>query len=158
MNKDSYWTWLRFFAVVLIVVSPLGAVEDMISIWKSFPPEIFRKVWEAYPLYTFSILLISLGSIFLTAYGLKVGFILWNKASTGKSEAQKYLILRLGINYILILFSVIIVETSLAPEDRQSNFSNFGETVVQPLFSETVFFTVWWLYFVKSKLVKSIYG
>ena len=62
------------------------------------------------------------------------------------------------INYILILFSVIIVETYLAPEDRQSNFENFGGTVVQPLLSETVFFTVWWLYFVKSKLVKGIYG
>jgi hypothetical protein len=53
---------------------------------------------------------------------------------------------------------VAVVETTLSSEDKKSIFADYGSMVIAPLISETVFFVIWWLYFLKSKRVKEIYG
>ena len=105
-----------------------------------------------------SVCLNSAGIIFIMAYGVRVGSILWKEAPTGKSEAQRYLLLRLGVHLALIVITVAVVETTLSSEDKKSIFADYGSLVIAPLISETVFFVIWWLYLLKSKRVKEIYG
>lgn len=156
--KDSYWTWLRFFSVILIVLSPLGAIKDLLSVWQSFPPQVLREFWGVFPLFTVCIFLLNIATIFIAAYGIRVGFILWRLAPSGKSESQRYLILRLGLNLGLLLMMFMVVDATMPDAARKVYFENLGDGVVSSITSEIVFFTVWWLYFMKSKRVKATYG
>ena len=156
--KTPYWTWLRFFALILLALSPIASINDLISSWRIFPPDVLRKVWEVYPAFAASVCLNSAGIVFIVAYGIRVGSILWKVGPSGKSEAQRYLLLRLGVNLALIFISVAVVETTLSSEDKKSIFADYGSMVIAPLISETVFFVIWWLYFLKSKRVKETYG
>lgn len=156
--KDSYWTWLRFFSVILIALSPLGAMSDLLSLWQKFSPQILREIWGVFPLFTVCIFLLNVATIFIAAYGIRVGLMLWRSAPGGKSEAQRYLILRLGLNLSLVLLMFIAVDATMPESAKKVYFENVGSDVIGSITGEIVFFIFWWLYLLKSKRVKKIYG
>ena len=156
--KDSYWTWLRFFSVILIALSPLGAIRDLLSLWQNFPPQVLREFWGVFPIFTICIFLLNVATIFIAAYGIRVGLSLWRLAPGGKSEAQRYLILRLGLNLCLVFMMFIVVDTTMPESAKKVYFENVSGDVTGSITGEIVFFIFWWLYLVNSKRVKKIYG
>lgn len=149
---------MRCFSVILIALAPLGAAKDLLSVWQSFPPNVLREFWGVFPLFTVCILLLNIATIFITAYGIRVGLILWRLAPSGKSEAQRYLILRLGLNLGLLLLMFMVADVTMPEAAKRVYFENVGGEVTGSITSEIVFFIIWWLYFIKSRRVKATYG
>lgn len=140
--------WLVFFCVGLTILSPLFSLGQMVSGWEEAEPAFSRfptiksvLIWE------------NLGSIAILIYGFIVGCMIWSGSPQGRNIARRFLLIRL-FGFIGVEVVALLIMGDLPSEVVAAGIGG----VVGALFREGVYFTIWWLYFKKSKRVRNTYG
>jgi len=140
--------WLVFFCIGLTILGPLFSLGQMVSGWEQAQPAFSRfptiksvLIWE------------NLGSSALLIYGFIVGCMIWSGSPQGRHIARRFLLIRL-FGFIGVELVALLMMSSLPSEVVAGGIGG----VVGALFREGVYFTIWWLYFKKSKRVRNTYG
>lgn len=147
-NLKGVGGWLLFFCITLTILGPLSGISYLYNNWYLTQSSIIELV----PGLKFSIWLGSISICSLVIYGVFIGVKIWNGIENGKSLALKYLKIKLTtiVTLEIITLLMLISESSI--------MSIFIELTLMVIFSEIVFFGVWYSYFKKSKRVKNTYA
>lgn len=146
-NLKGVGGWLLFFCITLTILGPLSGISYLYNNWYLAQSSIFELV----PGLELSIWLGSISICTLVIYGIIIGVKIWNGIENGKSLALKYLKIKLTtvVTLEIITLLMLISESSI--------MSIFIELTLMVIFSELVFFGVWFSYFKKSQRVKNTY-
>lgn len=139
--------WLLFFCIILTIISPLLTISQLASGWQEVKP-VFNK----FPSIKTAMIWESIGILALGVYGFIVGCIIWNGSLKGRVIAKGFLLVRL-LGFIAIEILAFAILSDLPPEIIIEAVRYYFYAVLR----EIVFFSIWWLYFQKSKRVKNTY-
>lgn len=147
-NLKGVKGWLLFFCITLTILGPLYGISYLYNNWSMTQTSIIELV----PGLELSFWLGNFAISALMIYGIFVGVKIWNGIENGKSLALKYLKVK------LITIVSLEVITLLMLIGESSMITIFIELTLIVIFSELVFFGVWYSYFKKSKRVKNTYA
>jgi len=142
--------WLGFFCFMITIIAPIFGFIVLVTDWAS----VSDIVLETYPGIATGMLLESIGRIIIIIWGVVVGITLWQRVPNADKKAINYFKVRLILWFALEMVVAFIIIS----EDISSDFvaSTFG-FAVGSIFSELVFFIIWYSYFKKSKRVKNTF-
>ena len=142
--------WLLFFCFGLTILGPLITLWQMVRGW-----ELAEPAFSSLPSIKAVLILENLGLSAIVIYGVVVGVIISGGSSQGRAIARRFLLVRLSMVFGMTVISLSI----LLMGDLPSGVTTLAKVgAVGGLLLEGVFFTIWWLYFEKSKRVHNIYG
>ena len=140
--------WLLFYCVGLVILSPLATFGRMVSDWEEAKP-----VFDVYPFFKTAVIVECMGLTALVLAGFLVGLLIWSGNPSGREFAKTYMLSRLfGLMGLEIIVLFLVRDL---PADAMLSVT--GE-VAAAVVVQCVWFTIWWLYFLKSKRVQALYG
>jgi len=137
--------WLLFFCISLTILRPVLFVASAFSQWSLYGSQI-----RAVPALLQCFIWESFATAFFAVVGLIGGILIWAGRPNGRDIARRVLVLCMIGVVIANIISLLILGDQFA--------THAFSTVVGSVFHEAFFFTVWWLYFLKSKRVLNTYG
>ena len=140
--------WLLFFCVALTMLSPMTSVPHMVADWRYTKP-----LFEDFPAIKTAMIWENTGAAIVLATGFIAGCIIWSGSPHGRLAAKTYLLVRLFGSFVFNLIGIAQL-SEVSPEV----LSNVQDYATRMMFYEFIFFGIWWLYFLKSKRVRSTYG
>lgn len=140
--------WLLFYCITLTMIGPLFTVANILSTWTQISP-----LFAEYPRLANVMLFENVGMAVIIAYGFVVGCIVWSGNPQGKRRVKEYLIIRLA-GFVLIEAVAILMLIGLPVEMVAGGIGG----VIGATIREGIYFTIWWLYFLKSVRVRNTYG
>jgi hypothetical protein len=140
--------WLEFFCFALTVLGPLAGLGQMVLAYDQAKPA-FARLPSLQPIVLFE----DVGFSILLVYGLVVGVAIWRGHLRGDRIAKRFLVVHL-FGVIAIELVVLTLASGLPPKV----ITAVTEGVVRVIFSEGVFFFIWWTYFKRSARVRNTYG
>jgi len=140
--------WLVFFCVGLTILAPPSTLGLMAIAWDLAQPALSK-----FPTIKSALILDNLASSAILIYGFIVGCIIWSGSPQGRDIARRFLLIRLFV-FIGLAVVALLIMGDLPSEVIAGKIGG----VVVALFREGVYFTIWWLYFKKSKRIRNTYG
>jgi hypothetical protein len=134
--------WLLLFCVVLTIITPLLSASQIIS--------AHAKAEVMTPSAKIAAIIESILAGSLHLYGFITGCIVWSGNKRGNIYAKRFLLINL-IGFFVVATTVALLFDS--PDVRHRVIGSY--IILAP--KEVIFFTVWWLYFAKSKRIKYLY-
>ena len=140
--------WLVFFCICLTIFGPLYSLGQMALSWEQAP-----VIFARFPSFKTVMYVETFGVVLILLYGFIVGCKIWGGNPDGERLAKQYLKIRL-FGFIGVEAIVILLMLKLPSQMVRA----VAIEIIGVLFREGVFFLLWWLYFKKSKRVRSTYG
>ena len=140
--------WLMFFGLGLVILGPLFNFGKMNSSWEQSKP-----AFDSFPTIRAALVVENIGIVVITIAGIFVGLKILSGNLAGRRLAKIYLKGRL-IGFIAVEFIAFLLMSNLPSEIMPMLIGNFIGVII----AEAVLFTIWWLYFKRSKRVRNTYG
>jgi len=142
--------WLLFFCVGLTILAPVFSAYQIITGWSAFE--------DTDPAFRMVIVFEDTASVLLVAFGVYVGANIWKGSVSGKKLARQFLVVWLlgTFSYEIIVF-LMLAHLNSNGQLTSEAFVRAGTSMFGIFFRSSVYFTVWWQYFNKSKRVQNTY-
>lgn len=140
--------WLLLFCMSLTLFSPLLSLGQMSNAWRASSP-----AFGSFPAFKDALIWENFCTTILGIYGIIVGCKIWSGNPRGRDLAQRYLNVSL-VTYFGTEAITLALMTSLPSELLSEAIDGFFKGGI----GQFVRFTIWWLYFKKSKRVRNTYG
>jgi hypothetical protein len=138
--------WLLLFVFGQVLFAPLRAGEGIWEMWHQIGPHPFPVIRQM-------AMIIMVIILIMTVYGMIVGILIWKGNKRGRSSAQLYLVVCIGVT--------LVIFTSLT----SWSYNNFGDSaakrtalgIIGPSAVQIVMCLIWLGYFAFSKRVRNTY-
>jgi hypothetical protein len=138
--------WLLLFCFGQVLFAPPNAFQGIRQIWEGIGPHPFPVVRQIADILAILILVI-------TAYGMIVGILVWNRNKHGRTLARQYLIVRIGVS--LLVFSSLTAWGYNAL--GISGAKRMALATVTPCSLEIGVSLIWFAYFTYSRRVRNTF-
>ncbi len=142
-NPRGVGGWLLLFCVSLTILTPIA------TLWSI---SIYGDLFDIDPLLDIVMSIDILSTLILNIWGFFTGIIVWRGKQTGRSTARTFL----KGNLILWVSSDLL--TLIITSGSSNIFHEYQFETIKSIFHAIIYFTIWWLYFKKSKRVRNTYG
>lgn len=139
--------WLLFYCVALTILGPIFSLSRIVKNWEDSIP-----AFDVYPSIRSAVIVENSGMLALVIYGFITGCQIWSGSMKGHIYARRYLRVRL-LGFIAIELLSLVIMSDLPIDLLQKGMGLMLGAVI----GETITFTIWTLYFRKSKRVQNTY-
>lgn len=137
--------WLLFFCISITILSPLLTLGNLLTGWNDG-----QRVFEYFPAFFAIMVVDTVLSLCLTAFGIFTGICLWRIRPGAVQKAKLYLFIYLGYQ---VVSSVLPYMAGLPAAVNQA----ISQQTVKSIMQGSVYFAIWFTYLVKSKRVQNTY-